>query len=315
MRRKIKKYLTKVLDLIFFPVVVISAFLYREVRRVGIQKFPLTKKTLIKIGVMPIRDQYYEPLFNAVHLKEPLSKERSLNAINWNAKEQVEFLRSFKYQDELQNLSDVFVNDTTFHFNNGSFESGDAEYWYQMIRLKKPKKIMEIGSGNSTKIARLAIEANGKNSCEHICIEPYEMPWLEKISVQTIREKVENIPIDFFKKLEAGDILFIDSSHVIRPQGDVLHEYLQILPSLNSGVIVHIHDIFSPRDYPHEWIIEEIRLWNEQYLLEAFLSNNNEWKILGAVNYLRHHYFDLLSEKCPRLIASREPASFYMVKS
>jgi hypothetical protein len=107
-------------------------------------------------------------------------------------------------------------------------------------------------------------------TCEHICIEPYEAQWLEKLDVTTIREPVERLDKSLFRSLEKNDILFIDSSHMIRPQGDVLFEYLEILPILQSGVLIHIHDIFTPKDYLEEWLSQEVRFWNEQYLLEAF---------------------------------------------
>ncbi len=115
-----------------------------------------------------------------------------------------------------------------------------------------------------------------------------------------------------FRSLAAGDILFIDSSHVIRPRGDVVFEYLEILPALDVGVIVHIHDIFLPRDYPAEWIVDEVRFWNEQYLLEAFLTLNSDWKVIGALNFLRHHHYQELKAKCPFLTDDREPGSFYI---
>ena len=93
----------------------------------------------------------------------------------------------------------------------------------------------------------------------------------------------------FFAKDKKNDILFIDSSHIIRPQGDVLFEYLEILPILNPGVVVHIHDIFSPKDYLDNWIINDHLFWNEQYLLEAFLSfNNNSPFIDGLLNALKN---------------------------
>jgi len=110
------------------------------------------------------------------------------------------------------------------------------------------------------------------------------MPWLKDIGVELIREKVENIELDFFQQLEENDILFIDSSHIIRAQGDVLYEFLEILPSLKIGVFIHIHDIFKPRDYPNHWLLDKHLLWNEQYLLEAFLSNNSDFKIIGSLN-------------------------------
>ena len=115
-----------------------------------------------------------------------------------------------------------------------------------------------------------------------------------------------------FSQLEANDILFIDSSHIIRPQGDVLFEYLELLPTLASGVTVHMHDIFSPRNYPAEWLKEEVRFWNEQYLLEAFLAHNADWEIVAALNYLQHAHPAKLKTVCPYLEGSGQPGSFYM---
>jgi hypothetical protein len=99
---------------------------------------------------------------------------------------------------------------------------------------------------------------------------------------------------------------------VIRPQGDVLFQFLEILPLLNPSVIVHIHDIFSPRDYPADWIVNKVILWNEQYLLESFLTCNRQWKIIGAVNYLKHLDYERLKSCCPFLTPQREPGSFYV---
>ena len=150
--------------------------------------------------------------------------------------------------------------------------------------------------------------------CEHICIEPYEMPWLEESGVSVVRRKVEDVELSFFSKLEENDILFIDSSHIIRPEGDVLFEYLELLPSLKKGVIVHIHDIFSPKNYLKQWLQDEVRFWNEQYLLEAFLTHNNTWKIVGALNYLHHNHYEKLKTVAPYLMPEREPGSFYIQK-
>jgi hypothetical protein len=158
---------------------------------------------------------------------------------------------------------------------------------------------------------------NGEHACSHICIEPYEMPWLEKLDLLVVRSKVEDLSLSTFAQLEAGDILFIDSSHIIRPQGDVLFEFLEILPGLKSGVLVHVHDVFSPRDYLKEWVINEHCQWNEQYLLEAFLSFNNQFRIIGAVNLLKKDHGRALEEKCP-MTAQRpndEPGSFWLTRN
>ena len=166
-------------------------------------------------------------------------------------------------------------------------------------------------------IARLAIQRNASENsgyrCEQTCIEPFEQPWLESLGLNVIRENVELISTKFFEVLEGNDILFIDSSHIIRPQGDVLHQYLYLFGLLQPNVIVHVHDIFTPRDYPAEWVLRDRKMWNEQYLLEAFLSFNSEFKVIGAVNWLYHTHREKLHDACPILMQEpgREPGSFW----
>ena len=168
----------------------------------------------------------------------------------------------------------------------------------------------------STLMARKAVEKNiAENEdykCQHVSIEPYEAAWLSTVGVELKKTVVESVPLEEFACLRENDLLFIDSSHMIRPQGDVLYEYLEILPSLQKGVIVHIHDIFTPRNYLDQWVRLDVRFWNEQYLLEAFLSFNREFEILGALNWLRHHHFALLASRCAFLDESHEPGSIYL---
>jgi Methyltransferase domain len=129
------------------------------------------------------------------------------------------------------------------------FGPGDAEYLYSMVRHYKPRKIIEVGCGHSTKMIRHAVDRNAVEdtayACEHICIEPYENPWLEELGIRIIRHPVQDVDPSLFCTLGANDILFIDSSHVIKPQGDVVFIYLTVLPMLSSGVFVHAHDILS----------------------------------------------------------------------
>jgi Methyltransferase domain len=181
-----------------------------------------------------------------------------------------------------------------------------------MIRHFKPRRFVEIGCGQSTLVARFAIADamadDATYSCRHICYEPYENPWLEELGVEVRRERIERADLALFQSLSAGDIVLIDSSHTQRPMGDVEFEYLHILPSLPKGVAVHVHDIFSPRDYPARWLKEDRRFWNEQYLLEAFLSFNKEFEIICALNQLMHlgsaqlaAAFPMLAERGPQL--------------
>ena len=275
----------------------------------------------MKLRVLPLLDHYYAPLINPKkELRKSLREDRNLVGIDLNVAEQLSVLQKFKFNEELEGIPLEKPTSLAFYYNNGSYCSGDAEYLYNMIRHFKPKRIIEIGSGNSTLMAINALEENKKQdvnyNCEHICIEPYEMPWLEKTGVKVIREKVESLDMDVFRSLGENDILFIDSSHIIRPQGDVLFEFLEILPNLNSGVLVHVHDIFSPKDYLDEWIYKRHYLWNEQYLLEAFLCFNSEFRVIGALNYLSHNYTEEFSKACPIFAKQkdREPGAFWIVK-
>ncbi|VAX10882.1 conserved hypothetical protein [hydrothermal vent metagenome] len=305
-------------DILLVPFVYPAAWLLKIIRRAGVQRLPLCKKALLNVGVFPIRNHYYEPQFDFRKINHSFSEKRNLPGINWNIAEQLEILGRFSHADELADIPAHKTDDLRFHFNNIAFESGDAEYWYQIIRLVKPKRIFEIGSGNSTLMAIKAIhkniDENPSYKCKHVCIEPYAAPWLEKIGITVVRNKVEDIELSFFSELEEDDILFIDSSHIIRPEGDVVFECLQLLPSLNKGVVVHIHDIFSPSNYPDQWLKNDIKFWNEQYLLEAFLSHNDSWKVIGSLNYLHHNYYEALKKACPFLTPDREPGSFYIQK-
>lgn len=307
------------IDLLFLPPGIAASVAMRLIRQAGIERLPWTRNIFRTLGIFPIRDHYYEPLFNPAHLRKPLQEDRELAGLDWNIGEQLDLLGRFGFNEELIAFPITRKSDFEFFYANGYFESGDAEFLYNMIRLFRPRRIFEIGCGHSTVLAMSAAAANRRSDpdyvCEHVCIEPYEAKWLDELDVKVIREPVERIDKQFFTELGANDILFIDSSHVIRPQGDVLFEYLEILPILESGVLVHIHDIFTPKDYLPEWIYRDVRFWNEQYLLEAFLSFNADFKIIGALNFLKHHYPDELASCSPVLrkqMDFREPGSFWM---
>lgn len=320
-----KSVVYRIFDLILIPVTFLFAHYFRIMRKRNFNSMPLSKKIMFSVGVFPILDHYYEPMFNPKYLKYSLRENRNLPGIDLNIQEQLDLLKKFNYNEELLKFPIEKENsEIEFCYNDGMFRSGDAEYLYNLIRHFKPGKIIEVGSGHSTLMAINAIKQNQISDeaykCDHICIEPYENKWLEKTNVKIIRNMVEDIDMSLFKSLKAGDIMFIDSTHMIRPQGDVLFEYLELLPQLNSGVIIHIHDIFTPKDYLDEWV-KQPRFWNEQYLLEAFLSNNKDFRIIGATNYLMHNHYKDFSQKCPVLKmqrengVDREPGSFWMMKN
>ena len=304
----------RIYDMLLAPVVSLAAIPMRQVRKRYTGQLPLTNAALRRAGIFPLRNHYYEPLFDPTGLRRD-NRARDLPGIDFAIDQQLELLAKFDPADIPADISSRPTTDNSFYFGNTAFETGDAEIWMHVIRHFRPARIVEVGSGYSTRAAKLTIDAikqtDAAYKCDHVCIEPYEMPWLERLGPRVIRQKVEDADSALFESLEAGDILFIDSSHMIRPEGDVLVEFLQILPNLRSGVIVHVHDIFTPRDYPIAWR-EKPLFWNEQYLLEAFLTHNNAWELLLSLNHLRHDHFEKLKAVCPYVSEESAPSSFYM---
>jgi hypothetical protein len=317
-----RKAIIYLLDLILLPFTLIASIWFKFIRIYNITLFntisPFSKFVFKKVGIFPIANHYYEPLFDSSKILKSLRSDRNLPGINFNVDFQLNLLEQFDYNSELIEISKLPENELTYSFNKGPFRSGDAEILFSLVRNKLPKKIVEIGCGHSTLIIQHAINYNKKYDpnyeCEHICIEPYECLWLNNLKINVIREKVEEMNMELFTSLLENDILFIDSSHIIRPQGDVLFEYLEILPCIKSGVFIHVHDIFSPKDYLNEWKIQGVNFWDEQYLLEAFLSCNSQFEIICAVNYLKNNFYDKLASKCPFLTQDREPGSFWFKK-
>jgi len=310
------KMIPKFLEIIFAILIIPSGIILKIYSRVGGRRLPICREILKKIGVYPIRDHYYQPLFNDAHLLVPLSSDRNLPGLDLNVKYQLDLLSKINYSSEINfhEKNNNSKNKLSFFLGNGSFESGDAEFLYSIVRHFMPRMIVEIGSGHSTKIANQALAKNkslNNNLYKHICVEPYEMPWLSQLNVEVIRSRVERCDPKLFTSLQHNDLLFIDSSHIIRPQGDVLFEYLEILPNLNTGVIVHVHDIFTPKDYPDLWVRENVLFWNEQYLLEALLSNSSRYKVIAALNFLKSNHYSELANVCPYLDPNRDPGSFY----
>jgi hypothetical protein len=248
---------------------------------------------------------YYQPIPDLSKIDwKKISQPQKLVGINLNDKKSLKLMKLFS---EYQNEYNTFPNSKTktkheFFFNNLAFDNVDALNYYNIIRHFKPKTIIEIGSGQSTKIAAKACLKN--KTSKLISIEPYPQPILKKgfpgLS-KLIEKKVEDVDIKLFKSLKKNDILFIDSSHVLTTGGDVAYEFLQILPQLNKGVIIHIHDIFIPFDYPIPWIKDEKRFWTEQYLVQALLTHSRAFQVLLANNYLCYKYKNHLREIYPNI--------------
>ena len=168
-----------------------------------------------------------------------------------------------------------------------------------MLNQWKPKRVIEVGSGFSSLLTAHVNHNMLNNSIDFTCIEPYPREFLKKKIPglnNVIVEKVQNLDKSIFTALEAGDILFIDSSHVAKTGSDVNSLFFEILPILKKGVRIHLHDIFLPFEYDKIWVLEENRSWNEQYLLRALLMYSDTFKVLFGCNYAQYKYPELVSK-------------------
>ena len=181
-----------------------------------------------------------------------------------------------------------------------------------MVRHFQSRFIIEVGSGFSSLVLGAAAAEN--DSAGIISIEPFPREFLRKGFPglrSLIEKKVQDIDLNFFSQLESGDILFIDSSHTVKIGGDVNYLFLEVLPRLKPGVIVHVHDIFLPFDYRRDWVLDEFRFWTEQYLLQAFMMFNSEFEVVMANSYLNHYHQEDLKAAFPDL-PSWEGGSFWL---
>jgi predicted O-methyltransferase YrrM len=209
------------------------------------------------------------------------------------------------YRAEWERLPQSPNGDESQYFlDNDWFRSVDAEVLYCVMRRFQPANVVEVGSGFSTRLMRRAI-IEGKLATRVTSIDPHPNTSVQPYADEYIRAAVEDLEsTQLLDLLSAGDILFIDSSHTVKTGGDVPYLFLEILPRLRPGVLIHIHDIFLPFDYPEEWVLEDWR-WNEQYLLHAFLSYNQAFEILWPASYVwARHRSEVL-----RLISTASPAA------
>ena len=195
--------------------------------------------------------------------------------------------------------ADQVTNAYDFFTQNSQFSWLDARAAFVLLRAWKPKRIIEVGSGFSSLLMADINRRFCNSGCELTCIEPYPRPFL-KAGVpgltRLIEEKAQDVALALFESLEPGDVLFIDSSHVSKTGSDVNYLYFEVLPRLKPGVKIHIHDIFLPHDYPKDWVLDEARSWNEQYVLRGLLMYSTAFKVVFGNSFAFAKMPDLVKQ-------------------
>ena len=204
------------------------------------------------------------------------------------------FPRHMPHYDYPEHL-DESPDHTQFFTRNSQFSWLDARTLFVFLRELRPRRMIEVGSGYSSLLTADVNRRFLDRSLHFTCIEPYPRTFLREsldgIS-RLVIQRVERVDLEVYAELDAGDILFIDSSHVAKTGSDVNHLYFEVLPRLKPGVLVHIHDIFLPHDYPIEWVVAENRSWNEQYLMRALLMHSSAFEVVFGCSYAFHRFPD-----------------------
>jgi len=261
-------------------------------------------KTMQKIGINVTPNHFYWPIPDLAKLEKRQWPEKAMPVgVDLRMPAQLNLLQNFadKYESEWT-FPDHPVDGMAYHYNNGLFETVDAEIAHSMVRYFAPSRIIEVGGGYSTRVLAAALR---KNFFEHgtrgelITVDPHCDPALSNIST-LIRKPVQDVEMDLFLSLGENDILFIDSSHVVSIGSDAVFEYLEVVPRLRKGVVIHAHDIFLPSDYPREPVLKKMCFWSEQYLLQSFLSFNPSFEVLWGSSSMQAFHPEILDKHFPR---------------
>lgn len=266
---------------------------------------------------------FYSPVPSPAEIKKNEKKiwgepKPNIPGIDLNKDEQLKLLEKFETFYAEMPFSDNKNGNLRYYFKNSAYSYSDAIFLYCMIRHLRPGRIIEVGSGYSSCVSLDTNELFFNNSIKLHFIEPHpellqSLIKQEDQNLIDIHESgLQDVPLGFFKKLKANDILFIDSTHVSKIGSDVNYIIHEILPSLNSGVYVHFHDVFYPFEYPKIWL-NEGRFWNEQYILRAFLEYNSQFRIVLFNTFLEHFYRSKLEKKFP-LIYKNPGGSIWIKK-
>ena len=199
---------------------------------------------------------------------------------------------------------------------NHMYGPGDAAVYRAMLAHLRPARVMEVGSGYSTALALDEADASpALSGLDVTCIEPFPERLLglikeaDRTRLTVLRQPVQDVDPATYQRLGPQDVLFVDSTHVVKAGSDVVWLFLHVLPRLAAGVVVHVHDVFWPFEYPGPWLRQR-RDWTEAYLLHAFLAGNADWEILFFSSWIWQCHPELV----PPPLAREEPGSIWLRK-
>jgi hypothetical protein len=251
----------------------------------------------LRQGCLPMRVHFYSPVPDIGDLaaRKVWSRKSELPGINFRRDAQLALLAALGRElgMECQWPHAPTGDDTEFHTDNSGFSYGCAAATHMLIRRFKPRRVIEVGSGSSSRVIASALlrnAAEGAPPAEYIVVDPYPMEPLRQVPgiTRIVQDRIELVALGLFEQLRENDVLFVDSGHTVRIGGDVNFLILDVLPRLAPGVLAHFHDIPMPYEYAEVYFTNpKFRMfWTESYLLQAFLAHNSAYEILLAMNFL-----------------------------
>jgi predicted O-methyltransferase YrrM len=259
-------------------------------RRMAVE---LVRRGADRLGFDLVYRNYYSPIPDLRALPaDTWTRASELPGIVFSAEEQLAHLAAIAdHADELDATGRAAAMAPAFTPDNGSYSGPDAAILYLTLRALRPRRVIEIGAGYSTLVSAAALAVNREQGApaHFVSVDPFAPAMLDGAIAgldELRRVTPQAMGIDELLALESGDVLFIDSTHTVKPGSEVNLLVLEVLPRLAPGVVVHVHDVFLPWEYPRHWIAEHAYYWSEQYLLQAFLAENARWRVLLANHWL-----------------------------
>ena len=281
-----------------------------EESRVAPEGFTLTvPSSVARFVTWSVPGHFYSPVPDLAEVEQAASRifagRKNLPGIDLREDQQLENFRELARLAREAPIAALPTDSTRYGTDNLNYGVGDASMLQAMLRHLRPRRYLEVGSGWSTALALDTSEQFLDGSMSVTAIEPY--PALlasclrEGDPVEIIAQQVQSVPLERFAELEANDVLFIDSSHVLKVASDVHFLFTSVLPMLAPGVYVHVHDMFWPFEYLPHWI-REGRAWNELYLVHTFLLFNETYEIVLFNHYLAECHRDVIATELPAML-------------
>lgn len=270
------------------------------------------------MGFDLVRRGFYSPIPDSAEIPDEAWTARSpLEGIHFDSFEHLRFVEDHlaRYIPEFDSRFDTRTSFGTYDIRNLAYDEVDSELLYAFVRWLRPKRVVELGSGFSSAVLAHACEANRRDGsdCRYEIFDPYPRPWIPELPGLAANHEVpaQEVPVEVFDTLAPDDILFVDTTHTVKIGSEVNRIVLDVLPRLAPGVVVQFHDIFTPWEYHRHWIEGDWK-WNEQYLLQAFLTMNPGYEILVSCQALVREHWDELDRLIPTLRRESAPSAFWM---